>query len=255
MIITPQNNSNLHKTLVEFGYAEYGSALEMLAASKKAQSAKLKLGYINHALDEYRHSALIFQVLNNELKKNNCFFEKKFKFTPQNVLSKGYVDKNGFLIEKLSLKKFVEFVYSSEFLAKQSFEVLIKRIKNSESLEILNEIAQDEEKHAHGALEQHADFSTSKLNEIMNEEDRHWGFAKIFYNKKFPDSNLNFAFKKEKIKNKIRLFYFKNLIFLNKIFNPIINFFIRIFGYIAMLLKPTSNDDKDLMKINSTSIL
>jgi rubrerythrin len=255
MIITPQNNSNLYKTLVEFGYAEYGSALEMLAASKKAQSAKMKVGYINHALDEYRHSALIFQVLNNELKKNNIFFEKKFKFTPLNVVSKGYVDKNGFLIEKLSLKKFVEFVYSNEFLAKQSFEVLIKRIKNSESLEILNEIAQDEEKHAHGALEQHADFSTSKLNEIMNEEDRHWGFAKIFYNKKFHDSNLNFAFKKEKIKNKMRLFYFKNLIFLNKIFNPIINFFIRIFGYIPMLLKPTSNDDKDLMKINSRSIL
>ena len=69
MIITPNNNSNLYKTLVEFGYAEYGSALEMLAASKKAQSSNMKVGYINHALDEYRHSALIFQVLNNELKR------------------------------------------------------------------------------------------------------------------------------------------------------------------------------------------
>ena len=255
MILTPGSKKNLYKTLVEFGYAEYGSALEMLAAAKKAESPKLKIGYINHALDEYRHSALIFKVLNNEIKKNNNYFQKEFKFTPQNVVTKGYVDKSGFLTEKLSLKKFVEFVYSNELLAKQSFEVLIKRIKNSESLEILNEIAQDEEKHAHGALEQHADFSTSKLNEIMNEEDRHWGFAKIFYNKKFPDSNLNFAFKKEKIKNKMRLLYFKNLIFLNKIFNPIINFFIRIFGYIPMLLKPTSNDDKDLMKINSRSIL
>ena len=255
MIFAPQNNKNLYKTLVEFGYAEYGSALEMLAAAKKAESSKLKIGYINHSLDEYRHSALIFKVLDNEIKKNNSYFQKEFKFTPQNVVTKGYVDKSGFLTEKLSLKKFVEFVYSNEFLAKQSFETLIKRIKNSESLEILNEIAQDEEKHAHGALEQHADFSTSKLNEIMNEEDRHWGFAKIFYNKKFPDSNLNFAFKKEKIKNKMRIFYFKNLIFLNKIFNPIINFFIRIFGYIPMLLKPTSNDDKDLMKINSRSIL
>ena len=255
MILAPESNKNLYKTLVEFGYAEYGSALEMLAAAKKAESPKLKIGYINHAIDEYRHSALIFKVLNNEIKKNNNYFQKEFKFTPQNVVTKGYVDKNGFLIEKLSLKKFVEFVYSNELLAKQSFEVLIKRIKNSDSLEILNEISQDEEKHAHSALEQHADYSTSKLSEIMSEEDRHWGFAKIFYNKKFPDSDLNLAFKKEKIKNRMRLFYFKNLLFLNKIFNPIINFFIRIFGYIAMLLKPTSNDDKDLMKINSRSIL
>ena len=255
MILAPENNKNLYKTLVEFGYAEYGSALEMLAAAKKAESPRLKIGYINHALDEYRHSALIFKVLDNEIKKDNGYFKKEFKFTPQNVVLKGYVDKSGFLIEKLTLKKFVEFIYSNEFLAKKSFEDLIKRIKNSESLKILKEIAQDEEEHAQGALEQHDDFSTNKLNEIMTEEDRHWGFAKIFYNKKFPNANLDLAFKKEKIKNKMRLFYFKNLIFLNRIFDPIINFFILIFGNIAMLLKPTSSDDKDLMKISSRSIL
>ena len=49
MILTPQKNSNIYKTLVEFGYAEYGSALEMLAAAKKAESPRLKIGYINHA--------------------------------------------------------------------------------------------------------------------------------------------------------------------------------------------------------------
>ena len=35
------------KTLAEFAYAEYGSALEMLAAAKKADSDKLKICYIN----------------------------------------------------------------------------------------------------------------------------------------------------------------------------------------------------------------
>ena len=69
MILIPENNNNLYRTLVEFGYAEYGSALEMLAAAKKAESPKLKIGYINHAIDEYRHSALIFKVLDNEIKK------------------------------------------------------------------------------------------------------------------------------------------------------------------------------------------
>mgnify|MGYP006097642281 FL=1 len=247
MILAPENNKNLFKTLVEFGYAEYGSALEMLAAAKKAKSPRLKVGYINHALDEYRHSALIFKVLNNEIKRNKSYFEKEYKFSPQNVVTKGYVDKSGFLIEKLNLKKFVEFIYSNEFLAKKSFEDLMKRISNSESLDILNKIAAEEE--------DHADFSMNKLNEIMVEEDRHWGFAKLFYNKKFPNADLNLAFKKEKFKNKMRLFYFKNLIFLNKIFDPIINFFILIFGSVAKLLKTTSNENQNLMKINSNSIL
>ena len=137
-------------------------------------------------------------------------------------------------------KKFVEFIYSNEFLAKQSFENLIKRINDSESLEILNKITQDEEKHAHGAQEQHEDFSTSTLKEIMGEEDRHWGFAKIFYTKSFPNSSLAIAYKRETIKNKMRLFYFKNLSFLNKIFNPIINFFILIFGGVAILVNSSS---------------
>ena len=85
MIITPEKNKNLARTLVEFAYAEYGSALEMLAAAKKAKSPKLKIGYINHALDEYRHSSLIFKILENELGKSNESFEKEYRFVPQNV--------------------------------------------------------------------------------------------------------------------------------------------------------------------------
>ena len=111
MILTPEKNNNLLATLVEFAYAEYGSALEMLAAAKKSKSPRLKVGYINHALDEYRHTELIFKVLNNEIKKGRGKFVKDYKFIPQNSVLKGYVDKNGFLIEKLELKKFVEFVY------------------------------------------------------------------------------------------------------------------------------------------------
>ena len=52
MILAPGKNKDLLATLVEFGYAEYGSALEMLAAAKSTESPKAKIGYINHALDE-----------------------------------------------------------------------------------------------------------------------------------------------------------------------------------------------------------
>lgn len=247
MFLVPDKKSNLYSTLVEFAYAEYGSALEMLAAAKKTDSPKLKVGYINHAMDEYRHSKLIFDVLNNEVKRNNDYFKKEFRFSPQNVVLKGYVDKKNFLVEKLKLKNFVEFVYANEFLAKDSFDNLIKRIENSDSLKILKQISKEEENHA--------DYSVETLNTIMVEEDRHWTFAKLFYDKKFPNSNLKTAFKKEKLKNKLRMFYYKNVLFLNKIFDPIINGLIFIFGYITIYLKPNSSNNKNLMSVDEKSII
>jgi len=247
MFLVPDKKSNLYSTLVEFAYAEYGSALEMLAAAKKTDSPKLKVGYINHAMDEYRHSKLIFDVLNNEVKRNNDYFKKEFRFSPQNVVLKGYVDKKNFLVEKLKLKNFVEFVYANEFLAKDSFDNLIKRIENSDSLKILKQISKEEENHA--------DYSVETLNTIMVEEDRHWTFAKLFYDKKFPNSDLKTAFKKEKLKNKLRMLYYKNVLFLNKIFDPIINSLIFIFGYITIYLKPNSSNNKNLMSIDEKSII
>lgn len=247
MFLVPDKKSNLYNTLVEFAYAEYGSALEMLKAAKIANSPRLKVGYINHALDEYRHSKLIFDVLNNEVKRNKDFFKKEFRFSPQNVVLKGYVDKRSFLVEKLKQKNFVEFVYTNEFLAKDSFDSLIKRIKNKESLKILKQISEEEENHA--------DYSVETLNNIMKEEDRHWTFAKLFYDKKFPNSNLQSAFRKEKLKNKFRTFYYKNVMFLNKIFDPIINVLILIFGSITILLKPNSSSNKNLMTISDKSVI
>ena len=100
MILSPEKNNDLLGTLVEFAYAEYGSALEMLAAAKRAKSSKLKLGYIRHASDEYRHTTLLFKVLSNQIRKGVGKFKREYKFSPQNVILKGYVDKNGFLVEK-----------------------------------------------------------------------------------------------------------------------------------------------------------
>ena len=57
MILSPEKDKgDLLGTLVEFAYAEYGSALEMLAAAKRAKSPKLKLGYIRPV--SYTHLTL-----------------------------------------------------------------------------------------------------------------------------------------------------------------------------------------------------
>jgi len=247
MILTPEKNRDLLGTLVEFAYAEYGSALEMLAAAKKAKSSKLKLGYIKHASDEYRHTALIFKVLSNQIRKGIGDFKREYKFSPQNVILKGYVDKDAYLVEKLSLKKFVEFVYSNEFLAKESFDALSKRIGDKESLKTINKIMQDE---LH-----HADDSQTTLNDIMKDEEVHHGMAKKFYESKFPNSKLQRAFRREKLKNKLRLFYYKNAKFLNIIFDPIMNFFIICFGKIVNLINIPKNDNQNLMSKNSKSVV
>ena len=247
MILTPESNKGLLETLVEFAYAEYGSALEMLEAAKKSKSPRLKVGYINHAIDEYRHTELIFSVLNNEIRKGRGKFIKSYRFTPQNAVAKGYVDKSGFLIEKLKLKRFVEFVYSNEYLAKVAFEGLIKRIDDKESLKVIKNIISEEENHADDSLE--------KLEDIMKDEDRHWGYAKTYYEKKFPSAKLSVAFFREKMKNKMRVFYLKNLNFLNKIFNPIINSIVFLFGGIVKIISLPSTINKNLMDVKKNSIL
>ena len=247
MILSPEKNNDLLGTLVEFAYAEYGSALEMLAAAKRAKSPKLKIGYIKHALDEYRHTALIFKVLSNQVERGVGKFKREYKFSPQNVVTKGYVDKEGFLVEKLSLKKFVEFVYSNEFLAKESFDYLSKRVEDAESLNTLNTIMKDELSHA--------DDSIDTLENIMKDELVHHGMAKKFYESKFPNAKLQIAFKRERIKNKLRLFYYKNLKFLNKIFDPILNFLIFCFGKIVNFISVPDTNKKNLMLSNSKSVV
>jgi len=248
MILSPdKKHVDLLGTLVEFAYAEYGSALEMLAAAKKAKSNKLKLGYIRHASDEYRHTSLIFKVLSNQIRNGVGKFKREYKFSPQNVVLKGYVDKQGFLVEKLSLKKFVEFVYSNEYLAQEAFDYLSKRITDAESVKTLGDIMKDE-------LD-HADDSQTTLENIMKDELIHHGMAKKFYESKFPEAKLQVAFTREKLKNKLRLFYFRNVRFLGKILDPIMNFFIFSFGKIVNLISLSSNSDKNLMSSNSKSVV
>ena len=247
MILSPEKNKDLLGTLVEFAYAEYGSALEMLAAAKRAKSPKLKIGYIKHASDEYRHTALIFKVLSNQIERGVGKFKREYKFSPQNVVTKGYVDKDGFLVEKLSLKKFVEFVYANEFLAKESFDYLSERIKDQKSINTLKSIMKDE-------LD-HADDSINTLENIMKDELVHHGRAKKFYESKFPNAKLQIAFKRERIKNRLRLFYYKNLKFLNKIFDPILNFLIGCFGKIVNFISIPEANKKNLMLNNSKSVV
>ena len=79
--------------------------------------------------------------------------------------------------------------------------------------------------------------------------------AKKFYEAKFPEEKLQKAFKREKLKNKMRMFYYKNAKFLNKIFDPIMNFIITCFGKIVNLIKIQKSNNENLMSSNSKSVV
>ena len=52
--------------LNEFAAAEFSSALEMLFAAKNVGNKKLSIGFIRHALDEYKHCS-IFTTIKNQI--------------------------------------------------------------------------------------------------------------------------------------------------------------------------------------------
>ena len=247
MIITPSKDSKLIPTLVEFAYAEYGSALEMLAAAKQTSAPKLKVGYINHALDEYRHASLIFKIIDTQLGFGGNTYDKSFRFLPLHVVQKGYVDKDGFLVEKLKNRAFVEFVFSNEYLAKEAFQALAKRVRDSESKQIINNIMLEEDEHAESSIE--------TLDAIMMDEDKHWGHAKKYHEKAFPNANLKVAFFRERVKNRMRLFYLKNTKILGYIFDPLVVMLVIIFGKLVNLLNIPDTQGVNLLSDSKKTIL
>ena len=105
----------------ETAHAELASALEMLAACKLTDSPKQAFGYFMHAKDEYNHAKSFFEMLSNRGKIASIEMAREFRFTPPSLITKGYISRQGFLIETMKLKDFIAFVYTNELLAKSSF--------------------------------------------------------------------------------------------------------------------------------------
>jgi len=227
--------SKILNILYETAHAEYGSALEMLAACKKSQSPSLAFGYFHHSKDEYIHTSTFFSILakrSQQIKTNEA---RKLRFRPYFVRTKGYISPKGFLIDFMKIKDFIAFVYTNELLAKSSFEKIHI---------LLGPQTEDGE----------------KIKQIMNDELLHHGMAKKHFLKYYPKLQpwqLMLYKTREQIKNKGRKLYEKNLKFLEIIFQPlysIISFFI---GKIITILdlKEFNRKNKNLMEISARSIL
>ena len=183
----------------ETAHAELASALEMLAACKLTESPKQAFGYFMHAKDEYNHARSFFEMLSKRGKKASIEIARDFRFTPPSLITKGYISKEGFLIDTMKLKDFIAFVYTNELLAKSSFE------------NILNLVG-------------HSTEEGRRISSIMDDELRHHGMAKKFFLNHYPALQpwqLMIYRTKETINNKGRKIYDANLKFLDRLLTPL----------------------------------
>ena len=219
----------------ETAHAEQASALEMLAACKETNNPSQAFGYFMHAKDEYNHAKYFFKMLSNRGKKSSVEIARKFRFVAPSLIKKGYISNKGFLIETMTLKNFIAFVYTNELLAKSSFEKILDLVgpNTEEGLKISN---------------------------IMSDELRHHGMAKKYFLNHYPTLQpwqLMIYRTKETLGNKGRKIYDANLKFLERVLTPLY----RGMAYLAGVLASKLNLDefqrqgKNLMNISSKSIL
>ena len=219
----------------ETAHAELASALEMLAACKLTESPKQAFGYFMHAKDEYNHARSFFEMLSKRGEKASIEIARDFRFTPPSLITKGYISKEGFLIDTMKLKDFIAFVYTNELLAKSSFE------------NILNLVG-------------HSTEEGRRILSIMDDELRHHGMAKKFFLNHYPTLQpwqLMIYRTKETINNKGRKIYDANLKFLDRLLTPLYKTMAYLAGTMArkLNLNEFKRKGKNLMNISSNSIL
>jgi len=222
--------------LSETACAEQGSALEMLSACKNSDNPSLAAGYFSHSKDEYNHASTFWKILKKRVSELDSMSSRQYRFKPESLLAKGYVSRDGFLVEKLSPKDFVAFVYVNELLAKSSFDKI------------------------HQYLEKRYPEDAFLIEMIMKDELRHHGMAKSYFIKHYPrlqPFHLSFYKLRETLKNKSRKLYDKNLKLLDRVFLPIYS--LVSYSLVPFLnfidLKQYDRDSVNLMSISPRSVL
>jgi hypothetical protein len=230
-----KNSQSELPVFYETAHAELASALEMLAACKVTESPKQAFGYFMHAKDEYNHARSFFEMLSNRGKRTSIEIARNFRFTSPSLITKGYISRQGFLIETMKLKDFIAFVYTNELLAKSSFENILILVGQSSE-------------------------EGRRISSIMGDELRHHGMAKKFFLNHYPALQpwqLMIYRTKETIHNKGRKIYDANLKFLDSLLNPIYKAMAYLAGIMAkkLNLNEFKRKGKNLMNISSNSIL
>ena len=186
------------EVLLNFAHAEFSSAIEMLQASKLTEDKKLARGFVNHCLDEYRHTNFFLKLLN--------ISSSSLRFLPRHSIRLGFLNTEKFLFERLDMSEFAAFVGVNEnearelFLTLKNDVVLSSRVLEQE----LAGIIEDEKSH-------HQDFKNlqSEFLSLLNDEQRHSQLSFKYLKKICTDQKSIFLTKRFIVGNKVRHFFAK----------------------------------------------
>jgi len=135
--------------LINFGLAEFGSALDMLAAAELTHNKKLKKGYLNHAIDEFRHAEMFFDLAKKYSKDSYYKHEKNSPISElgEKIRYLNFIGEKPIYSELKELD-FITFVMISEQAAQKYFLSLSSNKNfNNEMRELFKIIAYEEGHH------------------------------------------------------------------------------------------------------------
>jgi hypothetical protein len=154
------------KQILDFALAEFSSAVEMLQAAKLVDNKKLAKGFVEHALDEYRHTDFFLKILSNEKKT-------RLRFDPRLSVTQGFVRTDKFLFETCDINQFAAFVSVNEANALRIFLQIRPAIELTAThyLEDLDAIIEDEREHMLSTGQ--SDKLVLGYQHLLNDEQRH----------------------------------------------------------------------------------
>ena len=228
VVIKNKKSSQRSISFLDFAFAEFSSAIEMLQAAKLTDNKKLALGFLNHSLDEFRHTDFFIKCLNNL--KNVENIDRNLKFDSKLVYNLGFINKNYFLFNKYSLSQFCIFIMINESEALKLFTKIKKMnfIQDINDKKSLENIISEEKKHLAEAEENN--LLIDQYSELLKDEQRHVTLSDNFSKKQNKLYSYRLLSLKFLIANKFRHFVSKN-IYINSIINLVISLFIIFLSY------------------------
>ena len=173
--------------ILQFSLAEFSSAIEMLQAAKLVKNQKLKIGFINHALDEYKHTNFFLNLLSKT--ETN-----RVRFDPRLIVSANFIKPEQFLFEKLSLVQFAAFISINEANALKIFTSVRDQVKkfDENSLIELDQIIEEEKEHLQSMKQseqtKNGEVAENTYDMLLSDEAKHVEFSSKFLDKQ-PSKN------------------------------------------------------------------
>lgn len=241
--ITKQKSNQITaEQILQFALAEFASAIEMLQAAKLVKDNKLKVGFVNHALDEYRHTNFFLHLLSKT--ENN-----RIRFDPRLIVSANFIKPEQFLFEKLSLIQFASFISVNEANALKIFTSVKDQIKefDESSLIELDEIIQEEKEHLQAMQQkertQNGEVAEYTYDILLSDEAKHVEFSSKFLDKQPSKNYVNFIRLKSYIATRFRHLWASQQSFRNAI-DRIISALVvlMIFPLRSVIALPTKNN-------------